>query len=1718
MDFELELFALEQTLKNLETTSSSMEEAVAELSTSHDELTLTSWRGMAAGAFSKKNDEWEAGFETFIQNLGNAKSLLKETLCHAKELDTKAASFAGIFGGDKGGEGDKLSLSKLAKAEIDLSSQTAVSEYQNYREALYTLRGLGNSLEYSSLSISADVDRMIAEVEDNQGKLRSFKQAVESYAEGIDSLEQKMLGWDSNITQPQSWTKFAQPYIDMLANMDPDSIGALAGTASVSKLLAQLLGLNYNCNQYGGDPVNMATGNFVYAKEFLKAKGLMPLSFKLFYNAQETKEHRLGLGWMHNLEVSVKKEPDQATVMLEDGKKEIFIKAQDGMYMQSQALDNHLSVHDDKMEYLSHEGLHYSFDKSGKLLTKSDRNQNTLELSYDEDEKLVTAKNNSGFSLYFSYEQGKLVQVSDTLNRSVCLEYTDDLLSDIADEDGGQYRFEYSDTKRITKITNPLGVDTLRNTYDENLRMKEQTFPDGGVISYQYDDDENALVLTEQNGNQVVYVHDDRYRSVETIYADGKETYEYNDMNLRTRYTDKRGNTTRYTYDRKGNLLRSENPLGEALIFEYNHLGKPTKVRLNETITQKKKYDNRGNATVIVDALERATKIDYNEHGKPTLILQPDLSEVCFEYDERGNIKTIIEPNSRTSYVYDKLNRVVETTDGRGNRTRYEYNMRGDIAKVINEEGLARTYEYNAKGKVVKIIDFDCSVLSWQYNCLDKPSKAVDQEGNETHLEYDLMWNISKQRDPLGNETRFEYNALNRLESTTDAKGATTKYAYDPCGNRTQIHGPRGEKTYLAYDPLHRVESIVDPSGAKVVFEYNHLGLVTKILDALGHATEFTYDTAGQKILERDPSGKETRYSYNPLGKLSEITDATGRTTKHEYYPGGLLKAVYYPNGTNVVYSYDKNKNLLSQVSQDGSRLHYEYDSLNQVVKISSNYGQTKSFTYDAVGNVSSVRDANGNVTKYAYSPTRKLTSVTNPLGNTSEYDYDKTGKLIEVKQFAELHEVQEMNDRNTQICTTRYERDELGQILAVTDALGKSETYTYDEAGNLSSKLDKEGYLTEYTYDAIGQLEQVSYADGKSVRYSYNALKQLIEIKDWLGITCITVDEVGRAQKITDHNGKKVEYTYGPSGERTSIVYPDSKTVTYQYDEALRLKALIDDDNQVSYFYDENSRLAKKLYSSGISTDYSYNDRGLLSELIHHDSQGILDQYAYAYDNMMNKTSIEKCRRDLEEENGVYQYTYDALSRLTGVVKDSEQAREYCYDGLGNRTTMIDNGIQTDYSYNALSQLTRLESDGIMQDFSYDARGNLTQVLENDRVKHTYEFSPLNRLVKATSAQGKMASYDYNGLGHRVEKRVTDDLNPSIDICYVLDLTRRYHNLLQMTDGAETHNFSWDDKVVFDNRNAYLHDELGSPLRYLDSTGSAVEQYGYDEFGNDLYGNQGLLQPFGYTGYSHDSISETYFAQVREYQPLTGRFTGVDTIKGYADNPLTMNSYTYCFDNPMKYVDTTGKFPWLIPIIIGAFLLLSGCSSNEPEVPTIETPPATTPYEFHSSPDEFNDPHFVDRTNCYAYAFGTLTNPLTREDYKTRDEARADGTYEFALQPGMLSERYNPSDRSYLSGTPEGNKLLVDIVTADAKAIGLNFQPYQPGMTGGYKVLLVVTPGDPPDYHWYRQDSDGTWSHKPGSTFVISGVTDPAQDAIDRGYSVTVGYFYITGGGVCLE
>ena len=74
--------------------------------------------------------------------------------------------------------------------------------------------------------------------------------------------------------------------------------------------------------------------------------------------------------------------------------------------------------------------------------------------------------------------------------------------------------------------------------------------------------------------------------------------------------------------------------------------------------------------------------------------------------------------------------------------------------------------------------------------------------------------------------------------------------------------------------------------------------------------------------------------------------------------------------------------------------------------------------------------------------------------------------------------------------------------------------------------------------------------------------------------------------------------------------------------------------------------------------------------------------------------------------------------------------------------------------------------------------------------------------------------------------------------------------------------------------------------------------------------------------------------------------------------------------------------------------------------------------------------------------------------------------------------------------------------VLADAEVLNLNYTEVSSAdhvAKSGNRVVALVYATDGTDYHWYRRNDDGTWSHIPGSTPIISWdasghtITDPA-------------------------
>jgi hypothetical protein len=144
-------------------------------------------------------------------------------------------------------------------------------------------------------------------------------------------------------------------------------------------------------------------------------------------------------------------------------------------------------------------------------------------------------------------------------------------------------------------------------------------------------------------------------------------------------------------------------------------------------------------------------------------------------------------------------------------------------------------------------------------------------------------------------------------------------------------------------------------------------------------------------------------------------------------------------------------------------------------------------------------------------------------------------------------------------------------------------------------------------------------------------------------------------------------------------------------------------------------------------------------------------------------------------------------------------------------------------------------------------------------------------------------------------------------------------------------------------------------------------------------------------------------------------------------------------------------------------------------------------------NPAKWNIPTVQPYNNCYNYANDLITNTFA--------------------QPGRAH------GKMYKALACNGGTGVEPAAVADGLKAVANFSTHL-GKGQGWYVALVIWPSF--DYHWYRQDANGCWSHKPGSTAARnvdnSGhvITDPKT--CNRGNYTVFCTFMVTHRGVVIK
>ena len=118
-----------------------------------------------------------------------------------------------------------------------------------------------------------------------------------------------------------------------------------------------------------------------------------------------------------------------------------------------------------------------------------------------------------------------------------------------------------------------------------------------------------------------------------------------------------------------------------------------------------------------------------------------------------------------------------------------------------------------------------------------------------------------------------------------------------------------------------------------------------------------------------------------------------------------------------------------------------------------------------------------------------------------------------------------------------------------------------------------------------------------------------------------------------------------------------------------------------------------------------------------------------------------------------------------------------------------------------------------------------------------------------------------------------------------------------------------------------YYHNDIsGTPLLATDAAGNVLWKENYQPYGDKLNKQPASAgNKVGFAGKPYDGNTGLSYMGARYYDPVIGRFMGIDP-KGFDEGNLhSFNRYTYANNNPYKFVDPDGRSPFLIvPIVAG--------------------------------------------------------------------------------------------------------------------------------------------------------------------------------------------------------
>ncbi|MEK4046824.1 RHS repeat-associated core domain-containing protein [Paenibacillus sp. FSL H8-0048] len=991
--------------------------------------------------------------------------------------------------------------------------------------------------------------------------------------------------------------------------------------------------------------------------------------------------------------------------------------------------------------------------------------------------------------------------------------------------------------------------------------------------------------------------------------------------------TPSNGLSTTHTFDKEGRVLRSETVAGngERKIIENTAFhGLFTQYPTRTTISEYAAQDSDATAKQLY------TETTYTNWGQ----VQSQTEPLTAEQWNNPNLKQ----HYTTSYQYEPT-----------------YRFPASVSKYQNESDanpLVESYTYTAEGRPATVINAKNEQTSYTYGYIDGQgkiehatadiwadarlvSKSVVRYGSENNYAYPTeqqQWFNIGTADEKAVTTKMLYNKDNgQVIQKTEANNQTVAYEYDAAGRLKKETYPikinaKGEQIQelVDYNYYNQSSPNFDATNAGTqVLKVDSITTVNNITRGMSMKTyaNVLYNGLGLALLEEhyDENVSNwvfTQYHYDDQGRPVYSIDSAGNTLTASYDAWGRQNRATTPSGDVMVSDYDLKSRTATSYIQDhttGQTLNYiqeSYDSWGKKLSVSTfkdwptkQQSISESYRYNIAGQVTGYTDPNRNLnedgvtTSYRYDALGRLTALKDALNQMTSYSYDGNGQVTKVTIQAKGGTPQTLN-------TKIY--NELGLPSVKQDGASQSESYTYNSTGQLAAKTDRNGSSFAYAYDEAGQLKKNTIqgkinnvdqkletvmipGDGSPRKQTIQTLLNQAET----AYQTITRDSLGQVRSIYGRSGShyvSIGNQVDVLGRMTQIsdqymsfftnyTYQQSRVTQVQTNGSAAVTGAASANAQYTYF--GNDQVKSITYptltdGSTLKTEYTYNPSlGWTERMTNTKGNFVLTAYSYSYDNNGNRVAVSESRNGGGAQTT--NYGYDALNRLISISRPDGGQTTYTYDVRGNRLTLSDtstvslDSADTSYTYDLQNTLTSVTKGGASTSFQYYADGM--------------------RSIKTKDNTQTQVNYNFQGQVISEEKIVNGQFVEQANFV-------RGDRVLVKKDKKSTKDYY------------YLYNGHGDVVQIVDTSGTVMNNYAYDEWGNITSQVEKTSNSFKYTGEVYDEETGLYYLRARYYDPSMGRFLNEDTYEGQITNPLSLNLYTYVHNNPLRYSDPSGNMP----------------------------------------------------------------------------------------------------------------------------------------------------------------------------------------------------------------